>query len=149
MALEAKKVGDTTTLLAVTTTVAGAIDTEGDSVRLPRAPNGMVFVLDVTAAATASADTLDVSVQTRIDDGVGATWHQVVHFTQVLGDGGAKQYVEKMTFAATEAGYESGSALGAGTVRNLAGDQWRVAWVQVDATTQNAAFTFSVTACPM
>ena len=143
-----KQIRDTTVLLAATTTAAGAIDTQGSAVGMGIPLNGFVFVLDVTAAATDVGDTLNVSVQTRIDDGSGATWHQVVHFTEVLGNGGTKQFVEKITSAATEAGYESGTALAAGTVRNLIGDEWRVAWVQVDADS-NATFTFSVTACPM
>ncbi|HDZ21931.1 hypothetical protein LCGC14_0714580 [marine sediment metagenome] len=148
MGTKSKQIRDTTTLQAATTTAAGAIDTTGSAVGMGIPLNGFVFVLDVTAAATDVGDLLDVSVETRIDDGVGATWHQVVHFTQVLGDGGAKQFVEKITSARIEAGYESGTALGAGLVRNLIGDEWRVAWVQVDADS-DATFTFSVTACPM
>ncbi len=147
MALKAKTVHDVVVLQAPTTST-GATSTTGSSVRMPLPPNGMVFVLDVTAAATDAADTLDVSVETRIDDGVGATWHSVVHFTQVLGNGGVKQYVEKIPSAATEAGYESGTALAAGTVRNLIGDEWRLAWVAAEADGP-ASFTFSVTGCPM
>ena len=143
-----KQIRDTTVLLAATTTAAGAIDTQGSAVGMGIPLNGFVFVLDVTAAATGVLDTLNVSVETRIDDGVGATWHQVVHFTEVLGDGGAKQFVAKITSALTVAEYESGSALTAAKVRDIIGDEWRVAWVQVDADS-NASFTFSVTACPM
>lgn len=49
------------------------------------------FVLDVTAAGTLAADTLDVFVQQSIDGGV--TYDDVVHFTQVLGNGGAVKHI--------------------------------------------------------
>lgn len=50
-----------------------------------------LFFLDVTVAATAAADTLDVYLQASPDG--GTTWDDVVHFTQVLGNGGAKQFI--------------------------------------------------------
>src|SRR5689334_7803739 len=49
-----------------------------------------LLLLDVTAAAAASGDTLDVYIDTSPDGGV--TWVNVVHFTQILGNGGAKKY---------------------------------------------------------
>ncbi len=150
MALQRKKEHDTITLQAVLITVNGALTVNGSSVRLPLAPNGYTFVLDLTNAATDNADKLDVYVQTRIDDGSGAAWHDVVHFPQIAGDGtDALQYIEKLTMAATEAGYEStNDVLGVGTVRNIAGDEWRVRYVQIDGDT-DATFTFSVTVCAM
>lgn len=149
MGLVAAKTHDTTVLLASTTTAAGAIaSTTGASVRLPRPINGVVFVLDVTAAATDAGDTLNVQVQTRVDDGSGETWHNVVHFPEILGNGGAKQNVEKINLQANLTGYESGSALGAGSTRPFVGDEWRVEYVQVDADA-NGSFTFSVTARPL
>lgn len=147
MALLTKNAFDATTLLAATTTVAGAVDSQGDAVRLPGMVNAIMFVLDVTAAATDVGDTLDVKVQTKID---GDNWLDVVHFTQVLGNGGAKRYVEKITASPAVAGFEVGTALTAGNVRNFLGDDWRVKYDQVDAAVpQAASFTFTVTACPM
>lgn len=134
-----------TTLLAsaARTDTAG---TNGDAVRLPDAPNGYAFVLDVTAAATATGDTLDVQVQTLID---GTNWVPVCSFTQVLGDGGAKRHVGKISSNGAQTMFEASASLAAGSIRNLCGDAYRVRWVIVDATTDNASFTFSVTAIPM
>ena len=145
MALQTKRTHDVVELLAETSTAAGAVDTAGDSVRLPGMVNAMAFVLDVSAAATDAADTLDVKVQTKID---GTNWLDVIHFTQVVGNGGTKRYIEKLMADVACAGFENAAALGAGNTRDLLGDEWRVAYVQVDADT-DASFTFSVTACPM
>lgn len=65
MALLAKQAGDAITLLAETTQATPATGT-GTAVRLPGMVNALVFVLDVTAAATDSVDTLDVKVQTKL-----------------------------------------------------------------------------------
>lgn len=142
--MEAKKDHDVVTLLAATTPAAGAVSASGAAVRLPRMGNGLVFQLDVTAAATDAADTLDVQVETMID---GTNWVDVCSFTQVLGNGGAMKHVAKIMTATAQAMFKD-AALAAGSVRHLFGDQWRVSYVQVDADS-DAEFTFSVTACPM
>lgn len=103
----------------------------------------LVFQLDLTAAATESGDTLDVYVQTTID---GTNWLDAVHFTQVLGNGGTKRYVSKLSASLALTEYEVGTALGAAAVRHIFGAQWRVRWAITDASTTNASFTFSVTA---
>jgi hypothetical protein len=145
MALQKKKDYDATTLLASIATVVGPLDTAGDAVRLPGMVNALMFILDVTAAATDNGDTLDVTVQTKID---GTNWLDVVHFSQLVGDGGAKRYIEKVAASPAFAGFEVGTALAAGNTRDLIGDDWRVSYVQVDGD-GDASFTFSVTACPM
>jgi hypothetical protein len=103
----------------------------------------LCFQLEVTAAATDAGDTLDVYVQTTVD---GTTWLDAVHFTQVIGTGGAKRYVSKISASLAQAEYETGTALGAAAVRHLMGDQYRVRWAITDASTVNASFTFSVAA---
>jgi hypothetical protein len=103
----------------------------------------LLFQLDVTAAATAAGDLLDVFVQTTVD---GTTWLDVIHFTQVLGNGGAKRYLSKVSASLALTEYETGAALAAAAVRNLIGSQWRVRWAITDATTDDASFTFSVKA---
>lgn len=142
----AKSAHEVATLLASavqTATSAGAA-----SIRMPVAA-AYVFVLDLTNAATDVDDTLDIFIQTRIDD-ASDNWIDVVHFTQILGNGSdTLQFIEKITVALDEAGFEIGSALAEGVVRNLAGDEWRVRWVIVDPTGSNVSFTFSVTAIPM
>ncbi len=144
MALQVKRVHDAKTLMesGVRTAATGS----GDAFRLPGMVNGLCFVLDVTAAATTSGDLLDVYVQTKID---GTNWVDVQRFTQVLGDGGAKRYVAKIAAGTAMTEFEIGSALGAAALRNLLGDEWRVRWVITDESTDDASFTFSVTACPM
>jgi hypothetical protein len=103
----------------------------------------IVLQLDVTAAATAVGDTLDVFVQTTID---GTNWVDVHHFTQVLGNGGAKRYYAKVAgdIALTE--FENGAALAAAASRSIVGDKYRIRWAITDADTVNASFTFSVKA---
>lgn len=138
-----KAAHEATTLLA---SAARATDSEGSSVRLPVA-GAMVFVLDITAAATEAGDTLDVFIQTKLD---GTNWLDIVHFTQATGTGGAKRHVAKVVRDVAEAMFENGTALAAGSVRNLLGDEYRVRWDVTDATTTgNISFTFSVQACPM
>lgn len=114
------------------------------AVRMPPAA-AYLFVLDVTAAADETADTLDVYIQTKI----GENWFDAVHFTQVLGDGGAVRHVAKVLAGAEQAMYEVGTALAAGSVRHLCGDQWRVRYAIADSGDADASFTFSVDAVPL
>jgi hypothetical protein len=97
--------------------------------------------LDVTDAATEAGDTLNVFIQTKIGD----DWLDVVHFTELIGSGGAKRFYAKQTVAVAETMFENGTALAAGAVRNLIGSDWRCRWAIVDvATTSNQSFTFSL-----
>lgn len=142
--MEVKRAHDVVTLLAS----AARTDTAGttsDAVRLPGIVHGMTFLLDVTAAATAVGDTLDVTIQTN----VGGTWVEVAYFTQILGDGGAKVAIAKLSATEPTTAFVTSTALTAGNVRHILGDEWRVKWVIVDAGADNASFTFSVSACPM
>lgn len=104
----------------------------------------LVFQLNVTAAATDSGDTLDVYIQTTLDG--GATWVDIYHFTQVLGNGGAKKYFGKVVADAALTEFENAAALGAAAGRAIFGSAYRVRWAITDASTQNASFTFSVNA---
>lgn len=106
----------------------------------------VAFVLDVTAAATAVDDTLDVYIQSKLD---GTNWVDVQRFTQILGNGGAKRYFAKIIRDAALTEFENGAALGAAAKRDLVGAQWRARWVVTDAGAANASFTFSVVAVPM
>lgn len=145
MALLVKRDHDVVTIQAAITTTGAIGSTNTDAVRLPGMVNAVVFVCDVSAAATDVGDTLDIKVQTKLD---GTNWVDVIHFTQILGNGGAKRFVAKLLANTAETLFADG-VLGAGTtVRHLLGDEWRVNYVQVDANA-NASFTWSVTACPM
>lgn len=133
---------DAVTLLASTTaTVTAGVTTS--AVTMPFT-DAIAFTLDVTAGQTDATDTLDVAVQTTID---GSTWLTVVQFTQIAGNAADKTYIEKISRTAAEAGFEIATALSAGEVRNLIGDTWRVSYVVAE--TNDASFTFSVTAMPM
>jgi hypothetical protein len=146
MNLQGKHQDDATTVASVTTTVGAKNAVTTTAVKLPGMVHGIVFVLDVTAAATAAGDTLDVAVQTLID---GTNYVDVVAFTQCVGNGGAKRHIAKINADVAQAMFEVGSALAAGNVRNILGDAWRVKYTQVDDGDQNAIFTFKVTALPM
>ena len=106
----------------------------------PFNPTEAFFELDLTAAAAASGDTLDVKIQTKSP---GGNWVDVVAFTQILGDGGTKRYFAKVNEALAETMFENATALSAGSVRNLLGTEWRAAWTIAGAT---QTFTFAVNA---
>lgn len=133
------------TLVASAARTAAAPGSPSTAIRLPFPPSAIAFVLDLTAAAADVGDTLDVFVQTKLD---GTNWVDVVHFTQILGNGGAKRYIAKIAAGDALTEFENGTSLGAAAVRNLLGDEWRVRWAIVDGDA-NASFTFSVTAIPM
>lgn len=125
----------------VTETSAGT-----SPVRLPDAANGYLFLLSVSGTATEAGDTLDVFVQTSPRDSL---WLDVVAFTQVAGDDGSAAYIAKISASAAESMFSPGSALSAGSVRNLIGNEWRIRYVVTDSATDNASFTFGVTGIPM
>lgn len=139
--LPVKGGADTKSLLDATTASAAAT-VNGSAVNLPRPRNGIVFELDVTAAASAVDDKLDVKVQTTLD---GTNWIDVCYFTQLLGNGGAKHYVAAI-IAAAVAMFENGTALTAGNVRAIFGDQFRVVYT-ITAGAGTHTFTFNVNAC--
>lgn len=143
MSLIAKTAYDVRTVLA--SAAQTATSTGEASVRLPGMVNAFGFTMDLTVDESTSADLLDVYVQTKAD---GTNWLDVVHFPQHAGDDGAKRYIEKVAASPAFSGFETGSALGAGNVRDLLGDDWRVRFTVVDDS-GSASFTFSVTACPM
>lgn len=101
------------------------------------------FLLTVSAAATAAGDTLDVYLQSSIDG--GTTYDDFVHFTQVLGNGGAKKFIARWMrdLAPTAALSAPGDAtLAAGVAQGPVGTTWRVKWVIVSASAPS--FTFKV-----
>lgn len=114
----------------------------------PELVRSAVFQLDVTAAATEVGDLLDVYLQHSPDG--GTTWDDFVHFTQVLGNGGAKKFLASWrgdVVPETEMKAPGDATLAAGAVvQGPVGKSWRVKWVVVDAGTVNASFTFSLSA---
>lgn len=137
--------------MAAKTLVASAARTEsGNSgsltpFRADRGIKALIFLLTVSAAATESGDTLDVYVQHSPDD--GTTWDDFIHFTQVLGNGGAKKFIATWYRDVTpesELKAPADAALAAGVLQGPISQALRVKWVIVDTSTANASFTFSV-----
>lgn len=105
-----------------------------------------IYILDVTAAASAAGDTLDVYLQHSWDDGVN--WDDFVHFTQILGNGGAKKRLAFWslygTSPTTPEKAPQDAALGVGTVQQgPLGNTLRAKWVIVNGGGSHS-FTFSV-----
>lgn len=102
-----------------------------------------LVLLNVTAAATAVGDTLDVYLQKNVSIPGTPIWTDFVHFTQVLGNGGAKQFVAEITQEDITSGLHvvQDAAMTAGVNGGPWGDMWRVKWVIAGAT---PSFTFSL-----
>lgn len=102
------------------------------------------FLLDVTAAGSAADDTLDVFMQSSMDGGV--SWDDLVHFTQVLGNGGPKQFLASWvrTLEPTNPLHAPQDAgMSAGVEQGPIGNLLRVKWVIV-AGAGTHAFTFGI-----
>lgn len=103
-----------------------------------------LFVLNVTAAAVGAGDTLDVYVQSSIDD--GTIWDDFIHFTQVLGNGGLKKFKAAWSLyggaPTVTMGQLQDGALAAGSVnQGPIGNTWRTKTVVAGGT---AAFSYTL-----
>ena len=116
--------------------------TYGETFRAPIALKAIAFQLDLTAAAADAEDILNVWIQTSID---GVKWANVIYFSQCLGDGGAKRYIQKLLLNAAQAELNVANALSPGDQKHIAGDYFRAAYSIVDESeTANSSYTFSV-----
>lgn len=120
-----------------------------------RSAKEIVFLLDVTAAATAAGDTLNVKVQFGLPGATSIVPHDFVSFNQVLGNGGAKQFIARWV---SNPGYSpdainnsatlvpsvalSASVIQQGPITDLI----RYTIAITDATTDDASFTLSLKA---
>lgn len=119
----------------------------GTGYKLQQAWKELLVQLDVTAAATDVGDTLDAYIDTSIDG--GTKWNNIVHFTQVLGNGGAKTFVAciKNDNPGASAVFATTSDAAAGATRQIGfGDRIRFRTTTVDAGTANIGFTYSLKA---
>jgi hypothetical protein len=135
--------GEVITLIASAARTATA-GTNGTAVTILGERKRYIFILAVTAAATDVDDTLDAYIDWSVD---GTTYYNGGHFTQVLGNGGAKS--EYMVFDATTPGVATvavaaDQASGA-VLPSLFGAYVRLRYVIVNAGAANASFTFSLT----
>lgn len=142
---------DSATQLSVSADIFTSGDTyvlyPGLGYKLNKPWRELLLQLDVTAAATDVGDTLDVYVDMSIDG--GSRWNNLVHFTQVLGNGGAKTFcaVIKNDNPGTSAVFATTTDATAGSTRQIGfGDRLRYRATVVDAGTQNTSFTFSLKA---
>lgn len=104
----------------------------------------LIAVLDLTAAATDVGDTLDVYLDTSFDG--GASFVNIGHFTQMLGNGGAKKFI--MSFKAAPIAASNCVSFTADQAASAAlqigfGDRLRYRATTVDANA-NASFTYSL-----
>ena len=106
------------------------------------------FLLVVSAAATEAADTLDVYIQSSADN--GDNYDDFIHFTQVLGNGGAKKiqaFWNALMAPEAELAALADASMAVGIKQGPVGDKWRVKWVIAgDVPVLNASFTFSLSA---
>lgn len=115
--------------------------------KLQQAWKELVLTLDVTAAATEVGDTLDVYVDASFNG--GGKFVNIGHFTQVLGNGGAKTFMMSLRGdnPGAAAVFSVGSDAAVGVTRQIGfGDRLRFRAVTVDSSTQNIGFTYSLTA---
>lgn len=124
-----------------------ASSTTGETIQVEGNYTDAVFVLDVTALATETADKLDVYIDVSPDG--GQTWLNAIHFTQMDGDGSAIKEVAKISKGATlddpDAVLAVTSDASESVVRQLfVGNTWRYRSAITDASTDNASFTYSL-----
>ncbi len=137
---------DNVELLAPTTVAVAGANVAGPTARL--AHNGfkaMLVLLKLTDAQTDADDTLDVFIDVSIDD--GAVWVNMIHFTQILGNGANVlnlAAVAILDIASDQ--FDATADLAASGVRAFLGKTMRVRHTVVDPTGANVSFTFSVVA---
>jgi hypothetical protein len=104
-----------------------------------------LFALNVTAAGAAAGDTLDVWLQHSWDD--GTTFDDFIHFTQVLGNGGALTHLCPWSLyggppAAMHKAVTKTLTAATSPILGPIGNIWRVQYTVAQASA--AAFTFGV-----
>ena len=106
-------------VLANVTTAGGAINTVTTGVELGFIPNAVMFIIDVTAAATDVGDTLNITIKTLI----GAKWHPIYQSSEYLGNGGTHIEISDRNLAARAPTYgtTSGRALAGNSTRGGVG----------------------------
>jgi hypothetical protein len=99
------------------------------------------WLLDITDAQSDGTDTLDVYIDTLF----GATWINIVHFTQILGNGADAITRFVVTVPANMLTTDDATAACAvGVARGVVGSQFRGRYVEVDGGGAASTFTFSL-----
>jgi hypothetical protein len=148
MPLSSASATDLVVLLPSLTATSGTA-VLGSPVAVHGIMSGVQFVLDVTAAAAAVGDTLDVTVQGLVGGPASAsgTWIDICHMTQILGNGGAKRIIAKILGSTAVTMYASGT-LTAGNQKDVFADYFRTSYSIVDGGAHGQSFSWSVTALP-
>lgn len=132
--------------LLASVVAAGVQTTATDPIRGFSPYTSATFVLTLTNAEADADDTLDVYIQRLLPD--ETNWDDMVHFTQILGNGANDQVFVADVYAGAGGGDErvaADAALAVGTVSDISwGDAIRVKYVIVDPSGTDATFTFSV-----
>ena len=126
-------------VIALLTSSARTATTTGASISIPATPPAILWILDVTAAATEVDDTLNVVIQSQLD---GTNWDDIAVFTEVLGNGGAKRFGLQQHYHAAIAVTD----LTASATIGMLGNTVRAVGTQVDAGGGADSFTYSVLA---
>jgi hypothetical protein len=101
----------------------------GSAVMLERGITGLTFILQLAEAADDAGDTLDVYIQDSID---GSVWDDLVHFTQALGNSGAKTFLARAACGISPIaalGEKKDCSLAAGVRQGPVGSMVRAKWV--------------------
>ena len=127
---------------------AGGEIATGTGVREVEVPGDCQAILAHAAVAPALAvgDTFDLYVQTLFTCSGVEVWVDVIHFTQILGNGLDVDLFDKIAISLDQAHFEIGTALAADAQRNLIGEKWRCRWVIAGA---SPAFPFTLSIQPM
>lgn len=135
-----------TLLASAARTADGNSGSLSSKVPHPERIKRLTLTLDVTVAGTDAGDLLDVWLQTTHDG--GTTWQDVLRFTQVLGNGGAKKHQAEWTRDVTpeaEMAAPTDITMAAGVTQGkVLGTDLRLKWTVTDVSTDDASFTFSV-----
>ena len=133
--------------LRASAAITSATTENGTASKLDTKYSELVVILNVTAAATEVDDTLDVYVDTSFDG--GSTWVNIGHFTQVLGNGGAKKYImafKANPITASNSVLATADQAAAAALQIGFGDKLRYRGVTVDPSGSNISFTYAVDA---
>ena len=105
----------------------------------------MIFLLDITASATAAGDTLNVFIDVSFDGTNSAG--NAVHYTEQAGDGAAASEYAVLDASApgTSVIAVTSDAAAAAVRPALFGAYYRARWALVDGGGADTSHTFSVT----
>jgi len=133
--------GEQITLFAAAArTVTAGVN--GDTVYVGGERVGYIFYLDVTAAATAAGDILDVFIDWSLD---GTRWFNGARFTRVLGNGGAVSFYTSFVVQGVDNDVALTANAAAGDTRGtMLAPYVRGRYIVTDEAPANASFTFSL-----